>query len=64
VIVDALNFNNLVIRAKGATSPIVKKLLMSNYLLFKSYFQIHIFGLFVTKNTGPYHDIVIKVADN
>jgi hypothetical protein len=31
---DALNFNNLAIGAENATNPIVKKLLMLNYLLF------------------------------
>jgi hypothetical protein len=29
---DILNFNNLVISAKGASNPIVKKLVMLNYI--------------------------------
>jgi hypothetical protein len=34
--VDALNFNNLLISAKGATSPLVKKLLMSQIIYFSN----------------------------
>jgi hypothetical protein len=45
---DALNFNNLAIGAESATNPIVKKLLMLNYLLFQISY-LNIFELFVTK---------------
>jgi hypothetical protein len=31
---DALHFNNLVIGAESATNPIVKKLLMLNYIIY------------------------------
>jgi hypothetical protein len=37
---DALNFYYLV-STESATNPIVKKLLMSNYLLFSFYFYIY-----------------------
>jgi hypothetical protein len=43
--IDALNFNNLVIAAEGATNPIVKKVTNATLL--------NIYELFVTKNIVP-----------
>jgi hypothetical protein len=46
---DALNFNNLIISAKGATNPIVKKDTNVKFFTFLIIF-LNMFELFVTKN--------------
>jgi hypothetical protein len=49
---DPLNFNNLVISAKGATNPIVKKDTNVKLFTFLIIF-LNMFELFVTKNIVP-----------